>query len=49
VANEAFDEEALKKQLFPDQETYQKEEQRRFEILLSHSDVPIKSVDLEGK
>ena len=49
VANEAFDEDALKKQLFPDQETYAKEEQRRFEILLSHSDVPIRSVDLEGK
>jgi hypothetical protein len=49
VANEAFDEDALKSQLFPDQETYAKEEQRRFEILLSHSDVPIKSVDLEGK
>lgn len=49
VANEAFDEDALKKQLFPDQETYQKEEQRRFEILLSHSDVPIRNVDLEAK
>jgi hypothetical protein len=49
VANEVFDEDALKKQLFLDQETYQKEEQRRFEILLSHSDVPIKSVELEGK
>jgi len=49
AANEDFDEEALKKQLFPDQETYKKEEQRRFEILLSHSDVPIKTVDLEAK
>ena len=49
VANEAFDEDALKKQLFPDQETYAREEQRRFAILDGHWDVPIKSVDLDGK
>jgi len=49
VANEPFDEDALKKQLFPDQETYTREEQRRFAILDAHWDVPIKSVDLEGK
>jgi hypothetical protein len=33
VANEPFDEDALKKQLFPDKETYEREEQQRFEIL----------------
>jgi len=49
VANEPFDEDALKKQLWPDQATYAKEEQRRFEILDGHWDVPIKSVDLDGK
>jgi len=49
VANEPFDEDALKKQLWPDQATYAKEEQRRFEILEGHWDVPIKQVDLEGK
>lgn len=49
VANEAFDEAALQRQLYPDQETFKKEEQRRFEILLAHWDLPIKSVDLEGK
>src|SRR6266480_3270375 len=49
VANEAFDEDAIKKQLWPDQATYQKEEQRRFEILLSHWDLPIRTLDLEGK
>jgi len=49
VANEPFDEEALKKQLWPDQTTYAREEQRRFEILDGHWDVPIKMVDLEGK
>jgi hypothetical protein len=49
AANDPFDEEAMKKQLWPDQETYAREEQRRFEILLSHWDVPIKSVDLDAK
>ncbi|MBV9088245.1 MAG: hypothetical protein JOY79_12215, partial [Acidobacteriaceae bacterium] len=49
VANEPFDEDALKKQLFPDQETFTREEQQRFAILDAHWDVPIKSVDLEGK
>ncbi|HET7440094.1 MAG TPA: hypothetical protein VFJ47_02240 [Terriglobales bacterium] len=49
VANEPFDEDALKKQLFPDQETYTREEQRRFAILDAHWDVPIKTVDLEAK
>jgi hypothetical protein len=49
VANEPFDEPALQKQLYPDQETFKKEEQRRFEILLSHWDLPIKGVDVEGK
>jgi len=49
AANEPFDEDALKKQLFPDQAAYTKEEQRRFEILLGHWDVPIKAVDLDLK
>ena len=49
IANDNFDSAALIRQLFPDQDTYKKEEHRRFEILDSHSDVPIKDVDLEGK
>jgi hypothetical protein len=49
VANEPFDEDMLKKQLWPDQATYAKEEQRRFEILLGHWDLPIKNVELGGK
>jgi hypothetical protein len=49
VANEPFDEAGLQKQLYPDQDTFKKEEQRRFEILLSHWDLPIKGVDVEGK
>jgi hypothetical protein len=47
--DEPFDEDALKKQLFPDQATYEKEEQRRFEILDAHWDLPVKTVDLEAK
>src|SRR5258707_15428291 len=35
------DEEKFIKQLWPNQETYQREEQRRFEILLAHWDMPI--------
>jgi hypothetical protein len=35
---------AIIKQLWPDQATYQKEEQRRFEILISHWDLPVTDV-----
>jgi hypothetical protein len=47
VAHDDFDSQSLIKQLFPDQETYKKEEQRRFEILLGHWDVPVVPVDLD--
>ena len=49
VANGDFDEKALIKQLYPDQDTYKKEEQRRFEILDAHWDLPIKDVDLNAQ
>jgi hypothetical protein len=48
VANDNFDSSAVIKQLFPDQETYKKEEQRRFEILEAHWDLPIKDLDLDA-
>ena len=38
------EEESLVKQLWPDQETYQREEQRRFEILLAHWDLPVTDI-----
>jgi len=38
-------EEALAKKLFPDQDTFKKEEQRRFEILEAHWDVPLTPVE----
>jgi hypothetical protein len=49
VANDNFDSGPLIKQLYPDQETYTKEEQHRFEILDAHWDLPIKGVELEGR
>jgi hypothetical protein len=49
VANQEVDEDTLRKRLFPDQETYAREEQRRFEILDAHWDLPIKTTDLEAK
>jgi hypothetical protein len=49
VANEPFDEAALQKQMYPDQETFQREEQRRFEILDAHWDLPVKPMDLDAK
>jgi hypothetical protein len=49
VAHDNFDSTALLKQLYPDQETYKKEEQRRFEILDAHWDLPVKDVDLDAK
>jgi hypothetical protein len=49
VAHDDYDSAPLLKQLFPDQETYKKEEQRRFEILDGHWDLPIKDVDLDAK
>jgi hypothetical protein len=38
------DEESFKKELWPDQATYQQEEQRRFEILLAHWDLPVTDI-----
>jgi hypothetical protein len=38
-------EEALARRLFPDQDTFKKEEQRRFEILDAHWDVPLTEVE----
>jgi hypothetical protein len=38
------DEEAFIKELYPDQATYKQEEQRRFEILLGHWDLPVTEI-----
>jgi hypothetical protein len=49
VANDNFDPAPILKQLFPDQDSYKKEEQRRFEILDAHWDLPIKDFDLDAR
>jgi len=47
AAHDPGAEEAIIKQLYPDQKTFQQEEQRRFEILLAHWDVPVINVALD--
>ena len=49
IANDDFDASTIIKQLFPDQDTYKREEQRRFEILDAHWDLPIKDYDLDAR
>jgi hypothetical protein len=49
IANDNFDAAPILKQLFPDQDSYKKEEQHRFEILDAHWDLPIKDFDLDAR
>ena len=42
------DEAQFIKELWPDQETYKREEQRRFEILLAHWDLPVTEITPKG-
>ena len=42
-------EESLIRQLWPDQETYKREERRRFEILLAHWDLPVSDITPTGQ
>jgi hypothetical protein len=37
------------RKLYPDQATFRKEEQRRFEILDAHWDVPLNEIDMESR
>jgi len=43
------EEETFKKELWPDQAKYEKEEVRRFEILLGHWDLPVTDITPEKK
>ncbi len=43
------EEEAIIRELWPDQTTYKKEEQRRFEILLGHWDLPVTDITPKGQ
>lgn len=47
AANDDFDEASLARELYPDQATYKREEQRRFEILDAHWDLPVKAFELK--
>ncbi len=47
VTDEGFNEAELARQLYPNQDVFKKEEQRRFEILDAHWDVPIVEVELD--
>ena len=47
ATDDGYDESALSREIFKDQETFKKEEQRRFEILIGHWDVPIIDVELD--
>lgn len=42
-------EDEIVKKLFPDQERFRREEQRRFELLEAHWDVPLNDVDMETR
>jgi hypothetical protein len=44
VTDDGFDESAIARQMYPDQETFRKEEQRRFEILIAHWDLPVTDI-----
>ncbi|MGQ0648771.1 MAG: hypothetical protein ACT4P7_14525 [Gemmatimonadaceae bacterium] len=48
TAHDGFDSAAITRALYPDQERFRKEEQRRFELLLEHLDVPVYAEDLKS-
>ena len=47
VAHEDPTEQPWVKELFPDQAAFEREEQRRFELLIEHMDIPIAVEDVE--
>jgi len=48
TAHDDFDASTIIKALYPDQAKFTREEQRRFELLLEHTDVPVWVDDLKG-
>jgi hypothetical protein len=49
VLGSPSDEEAIARELFPDLETFHKEERRRFELLDAHWDVPLTPIEPGGR
>jgi hypothetical protein len=47
AAHDSAHEASLIPDMYPDQETFQREEQRRFELLLGHWDVPLSTVTFD--
>ena len=47
VAHDDYDDSVDAKRLFPDQEAFKREEQRRFELLIGHWDVAVVPVDID--
>jgi hypothetical protein len=47
AAHDSAHEAALLKQMYPDQATFHQEERRRFELLLDHWDVPLRTLRLD--
>ena len=47
TATQEFDSSGIIAQLYPDKATFEREEQRRFEILEAHWDLPVGKVDLD--
>lgn len=45
TAHDDFDPSAIVRELYPDRARFRAEEQRRFELLLSHTDVPVRVED----
>jgi hypothetical protein len=43
------EEDAIARRLYPDRETFEKEERRLFEILDAHWDVPLNELDLDAR
>lgn len=48
AAHDTSKDDAIIAELYPDQATFQREEQRRFELMMEHMDVPIRVDDLRG-
>ena len=48
TAHDDFDPASILKELYPDQAKFKKEEQRRFELLAEHMDIPVAVDDLSS-
>lgn len=47
IMQDSSEEQEIIRRLFPDQESFRKEEQRRFELLEAHWDVPLQPVSMK--